>query len=141
MNLYLVFIILSMLIGIKVYLKDFNPNYTSKENTTNIKGIFILIIFYSHLVPYTKILLTKDFAMLNVRNWLDQLMVAPFLLYSGYGIYESIKAKKDKYIESLPKNRIFKTWFHMAFCVLLFLLLDIYLGIKYSPKVILLSFV
>ncbi len=140
MNLYLIFIALLMLIGIKVYFKGFNPNFMSKKHTANVKGIFVLIIFYSHFVTYSTILMSKDFAMLNVRNWLYQLMVAPFLLYSGYGIYESIKKKNQEYVDSMPKNRILKVWLHMAFCVGLFILMDHYLGIKIDPKKAALAF-
>ena len=140
MNLYLIFIALLMLIGIKVYFKGFNPNFMSKKHTANVKGIFVLIIFYSHFVTYSTILMSKDFAMLNVRNWLYQLMVAPFLLYSGYGIYESIKKKSQEYVDSMPKNRILKVWLHMAFCVGLFILMDHYLGVKIDPKKAALAF-
>lgn len=60
MNIYLLFIILISLIGIKIYFKDFNENYLSKENTSCIKGIFILIVFYSHLCAYIPIQKAKD---------------------------------------------------------------------------------
>lgn len=140
MNLYLLFIICSSLLGIKVFFKGFNKDYLSKENSTNIKGIFVLIIFYSHLVPYTKVLLTKDFAMYNFRNWLDQLMVTLFLFYSGYGIYESIKQKKSQYIDSMPRNRILKTWLNLALCIIIFIIFNQFLSISYSKKDILLAF-
>lgn len=68
MNIYLLFIVVSCLIGIKFYFKKFNLEYLSKENTSNVKGIFILIVFYSHLVTYIGVNQNKDFLMLNLRN-------------------------------------------------------------------------
>lgn len=131
MNLYLLFIIIVSLIGIKVFFKDSNNDYLSKENTTCVKGIFTLIIFYSHCCTYIKTQMSKDFMMLNFRNFLGQLMVTMFLFYSGYGIYESIKKKKNKYIETIPKNRILKTLLHFDIIVLIFALVNYLTG---NPK-------
>ena len=52
-------------------------------------------------------------------------MVAPFLLYSGYGIFESVKKKGEAYIKDFPKKRILKTLIHFDFAVILFLILDL----------------
>lgn len=141
MNLYLLFIVILSLIGIKIFIKDFNKNYMSKESTSCIKGIFILIVFYSHLVTYTVIQKSKDFMMLNLRNFLGQLMVTMFLFYSGYGIYESIKRKKQDYVKSIPVKRILITLFNFDIAVLSFVIINQFLGRVYSLKNILLSFV
>ena len=37
-------------------------------------------------------------------------MVAPFLFFSGYGIFEQFKAKGEGYANKLPKNRILKVY-------------------------------
>ncbi len=140
MNLYLIFIAVLCLIGIKLFIKDFNKDYLNKDCTSCIKGIFILIVFYSHLVGYTKILPEKDFLMLGLRNFLGQLMVTLFLFYSGYGIYESIKNKKG-YVKSIPINRILKTLINFDIAVFLFLIINIILEREYPIKNIILSFV
>ncbi len=139
MNLYLLFIVLISLIGIKVFITSSNKDYLSKENTTCVKGIFTLIVFYSHYCSYTKVQMSKDFIMLYLRNFLGQLMVTMFLFYSGYGIYESIKKKKKKYIDSIPKNRILKTLVHFDIVVLMFALANIPIGNKKSIVDILLA--
>lgn len=95
MNAYLFFLIAISLININFFVKNSNNDYLSKDNSNCIKGIFVLIVFYSHLATYFEPLYSKDFLMLNFRNFLGQLMVAPFLFYSGYGVYESIKKKKN----------------------------------------------
>ena len=128
MNLYLILIIVICLIGIKFQFKDFNKEYLSKDTTSCIKGIFILIVFYSHLCAYIPIQLEKDGIMLFVRNFLGQLMVTMFLFYSGYGVYESIKKKKEKYINSIPKKRILKTLLHFDVAVLTFAIVNAITG-------------
>ncbi len=141
MNLYLLFIIIVSLIGIKIFIKDNNPEYLGKENTTMIKGIFILFVFYSHLTNYVIVQHSKDFLMYDIKMFLGQLVVTLFLFYSGYGVYESIKNKGKQYVESMPKNRIFKTWFNFAIAVLTFLIVNLILKIHNPIKKIILSFV
>ena len=138
MNIYLIFIIISSLIGIKFFIKDSNKEYLNKDNTAAVKGIFILIVFYSHLKTYMPYQATKDFLMYNLAIYLGQLMVTLFLFYSGYGIYESIKKKKSKYINSIPKKRFLKTLIHFDIAVITFALINILTGWQnYSIKEIL----
>ncbi len=141
MNLYLLFIVVLSLIGIKFFIKDFNKEYLSKDTTSSIKGIFILIVFYSHLVTYTIIQRSKDFMMLEVRNFLGQLMVTMFLFYSGYGIYESIKKKKKEYVKSIPTKRILITLFNFDIAIISFIIVNHFLNRVYPLKNILLSFI
>lgn len=124
MNFYLLGIIISSLIGIKFYYKDFNEDCLSRENTTCIKGVFILIVFYSHLCTYMVYQPSKDGLMMFVRNFLGQLMVTMFLFYSGYGVYESIQKKKDRYIHSIPKKRFLKTLINFDIAVLTFAIVN-----------------
>ena len=138
MNFYLLSIIIISLINININIKNSNKNYLSKECTSCIKGIFILIVFYSHYISYSTVQLSKDFLMYNMRNFLGQLMVAMFLFYSGYGIFQSIKTKKESYVKSIPKNRILKTLFHFDIAVIIFAIINICLGhsIKLSKFII-----
>lgn len=141
MNIYLVMIILFTLIGIKFPFKKNNNEYLSKENTSCIKGLFILIVFYSHLYTYMPLQMEKDFMMYKLVTYLGQLMVTLFLFYSGYGVYESIKKKKEKYIKEMPKKRLLKTLIHFDIAVLTFLIVNIILGEKFDIKTILLSLI
>lgn len=141
MNLYLLFIIILILIGIKITPTRFNNDYLSKENTSCIKGIFILIVFINHANSYINYDLRFSGITRSFLYYLSQLMVTMFLFYSGYGVLESIKKKKQKYVESIPKNRILKTLFHFDIAVLTFLILNLFLGNEYGLKQILLSFI
>lgn len=123
MNIYLFFIIFISLIGIKIYIKDFNKDYLDKKNSSCIKGIFILIVFASHIRQYSSFYNKTDLMMINVLDTLGQLMVTMFLFYSGYGIFESIKNKKQNYINSIPKKRILNTLINFDICVLIYFII------------------
>lgn len=140
MNLYLLFLILLVFYRIKIKPIKNSDDFLSKTNTTSINGIFVLIVFYSHLTTYFEPIMSKDFMMFNFREYLGQLMVTPFLFFSGYGVYESIKNKKEKYINKIPQKRILNTWIKFIFGISLFLIFNLIKGIKYKFSVTLLSF-
>lgn len=100
-------------------------SYCSIQQTQTIKGFFVLTIFFSHFCSYAHFEKWHDSIMQAYCNYLGQLMVVPFLFYSGYGIFESVKKKGFDYINGLPKKRILKVLLHFDFAVLLFLILDI----------------
>lgn len=113
----------------------------SVSSTTCVKGIFVVVIFLSHFCQYIDTNTLPYFGLcLFIRSILGQLIVAPFLFYSGYGIMEQIKMKGKNYVSSMPKKRIFKTWLHFALAVVLYLIMSFYLRTGYSLRVILLSF-
>lgn len=139
MWIYLAFLSIISCIGIKFFIKEFNKDYLSKDNTDCIKGIFVLIVFYSHLMQYI------SFDTFDISNWfvktLGQLMVTMFLFYSGYGIYESIKKNGNDYIKKIPRNRIIVTLFNFDIAILTFLGINYIFGKTYPLKRILLSFI
>lgn len=87
----------------------------NKEQTTCINGIFVLFVFLSHFGQY------ETMPWNNLLLAIGQLMVAPFLFYSGYGIMEQIKRRGIVYIDSMPRKRILKFYIHfcMALCIYL----------------------
>lgn len=106
----------------------------SKEQTTCINGIFVLFVFLSHFgqyetMPWNRLLLA-----------IGQLMVAPFLFYSGYGIMEQIQRRGIVYIDSMPRKRILKFYIHFCMALFLYLILSFLLGKDYSFVRIALSF-
>lgn len=117
-----------------------NKEYLNKEESSVIKGIFILIVFYSHINRYTNLASSSDILMNQLSSHLGQLMVTLFLFYSGYGIFESIKNKKN-YIKNLPKNRIFKTWSHFFIAVFSFWIISLITKANYPITRVLLSFI
>ena len=138
MNIYLVLIILMLLYGTKYNKK--NNNYLDKSNCSCIKGVFLLFVFYRHIKGYVVNPIENNLYINSLDNFLGQLIVTPFLFYSGFGVMESIKKNKKKYIEKIPAKRCLLTWFNFAIAVLIFLIVDIFMGIEYSKKSIVLSF-
>ena len=114
-------------------------SYCSISQTQAIKGIFVITVFFSHFCSYVHLETWYDKSMLSYCSFLGQRMVAPFLLYSGYGIFESVKAKGDFYIKSFPKKRILKTLLHFDFAIVLFLVLDLVIEQPVSISKFLLS--
>lgn len=111
----------------------------SREQTTAVNGFFVLLVFLRHTVDYIDFG-AWDGIFKTVNSRLGQLIVVPFLFYSGYGIMRSIAAKGSAYVSALPKNRLFKVWYHFAAAVALYALLGLLLHKGYSLKRVLLSF-
>lgn len=110
MVIFLVFLCFIMICSCKFCFPNLDSKYLSKEYTQAIKGIFVIIVFLSHVRTYVDFNGAGDIFVIQILNYFGQLMVALFLFYSGYGIYESIKYRGQKYIDLLPKNRIGKTF-------------------------------
>lgn len=137
MVLYIIFIIVLILYNSKFKI---NKNYLSLKQTTIVNGIFILLVFFRHIAQYVKFNSIIDYPMILIDKYTGQLIVTMFLFNSGYGLMESVKAKKG-YIKTIPKNRILSTWISFALCVCLYFLLNILLGDKISMSKFLLSII
>ena len=107
--------------------KGFHSNYIAIDTIQPIKGIFILMIFISHFVPYT--LLKKaggslDMPYFAFQSFMGQLVVALFLFYSGFGIAESIAKKGAAYVHSMPVRRLLQVLFQFDVAVLIFVCIN-----------------
>ena len=145
MLLFYIIILLLSLYGISFVKSGFNQDYISKEQCNAIKGIFILIVFTRHIWPY----LSKfgydfsapgDSLFINIDRWMGQLLVVAFLFYSGFGVMESIKSKGEPYIDNMPRKRILNTLLNFDVAVLVFLVIDLILGINLKLNTTLLAF-
>lgn len=89
---------------------NYFSDYLSLEKTTSIKGIFILLILFSHCANS---LVLKDnifnSAYSVFMNIMGQSVVVMFLFYSGYGVMLSAVRKGQTYVKRIPYKRIFKT--------------------------------
>lgn len=116
----------------------FYKDYMSPKQTVSIRGIFAVIIVFSHMSQYVEFhggFLDSCYNM--VGNRLGQLIVTVFFFYSGYGIWQGYSKKKD-YVSNFLKNRVLRTLIHFDIAVFLFLIVDLLLGIKYdTPNYIL----
>ncbi len=132
MAFYLLLLLAVCCFGMKV--TPFRKDALSVSTTTAIKGIFAIIILFSHTKSYLDLSFSiPDRAFGWSMRYLGQLMVAPYFFYSGYGIMESIRHKAN-YVNEFFKKRILKTWFHFILAVLLFLILQSILENHFETK-------
>lgn len=119
--------------GIRVSYRG-HDDYMSRAQTDSIKGIFAIIILYSHMRGYLPPPEGYDKLYYKSLNFLGQLMVVMFLVYSGYGIMEAIKRNRDRYIKSFFTHRFVKVWLMFAMAVFCFLLLSFALDHSYPME-------
>lgn len=140
--MFIAYILLASLYVYRIHFMAFNYDYCSREQTTSIKGIFVILVFLSHFssyVTWTGNKLDEMFLILNSR--IGQLMVVMFLFYSGFGIYRKIM-ENEGYIKGFLKKRFLPVWSQFAICVGLFLVMDLAIGrlSSYSIGHVLLAF-
>ena len=144
MAILFLFIFLVTLYNIKPRIKGFHKDFMDKEQCDAIKGIFIVFVFIRHVLQYV----TKseydynsilDTLGVTINYSLSQLIVVMFLFYSGFGISESIKKKKEPYIRRLPVNRIIPTLINFDIAVCWFVVLNLLLGQHLAIQKILIS--
>ena len=102
-----------------------------------LNGIFVGLIFFHHFSDYAIIgnkLYNTFFTLLG------QMIVSSFLFISGYGIFESIKNKKD-YLKQFPKKRFLKLFINFSIAIIMFIIYNLIVGNVYDLKTILLSFI
>lgn len=119
---------------------SFHRDYCSVEKSTALKGVFVMLVFFQHFRTYITPEET-DFMAVGVSEFLGQLIVVPFLFYSGFGVMESIRAKGHSYVRRIPVDRALKTLLHFDAAVLLFLALYLFRGNTVTWKNILLSLI
>lgn len=132
MAVYLLLLLALCCWGMKF--SSFHEDYLSIPATTAIKGVFAFLILLSHLRQYITLdpgLSDRAFGF--TLRYLDQLMVVPFLFYSGFGIAESAR-NKEGYVKGFFKKRFLKTLLHFDLAVLLFLILQTVLGTQFETR-------
>lgn len=110
-----------------------HEDYLSRESTGSVKGIFAVIILYSHMRGYVTIPPTGSYMYSSLLGFLGQLMVVMFLLYSGYGVMEGVKKDRARYVGNFLTHRLLKVWIMFAMAVALFFILAVATGQEYSP--------
>ena len=122
MNLCFYIVLGLFLVGIRPCFRRVNENYISKDAIQPVKGLFILLVFLSHFSGYINRDMAVDGVYVMVRRWLGQMIVVPFLFYSGFGVSESIRKKGQAYLRMFPVRRIFNVAFQFAVAVAIYIL-------------------
>lgn len=135
MIIFVVILLLFMLYKVKLCkVNNYHTDYIAPRQTTNINAIFTILIFLSHSVQYFEPGGKLDDPYLALREFLGQLVVAAFLFYSGFGIMHSISKKGMSYVNTIPTKRFFKVWYHFAFALVGFIIINLIFNIDYSLK-------
>lgn len=128
------FLLFAVLCLYKIKLKPdesgFMADYMSVEKTTAIKGIFIIIVFFSHFKSYIDLnsAWSGDVTFYKYFSLIGQRMVTLFLFYSGYGVMESISKKGLPYVNSIPKRRLLHVLVEFDIAVIIFAVMRMALG-------------
>ncbi len=135
MVIYIFALIVLCFVGFKAAPKGHGfDDYMSVQKTTSIKGVFVLVVLLSHMRGY--ITLSDSFwdsSFNYILNCIGQLMVVPFLFYSGYGVAQSL-VRKPNYVETIPKKRVLSVWLHFVVVIILFLLANLAIGKTFELK-------
>lgn len=142
MILYVLCILIAASIGLRFAGRGrFFEACLSRESIQPIKGIFILLIFASHFSQYVEFASPLSAPYVTFKKILGQMVVAPFLFYSGYGVAESVEKKGNDYVRSMPVKRILKVLFQFDVAILLFGAAQLALGNRLMLKRVLLSLI
>jgi len=142
----LILLFLALLLGLRRRGKDdCAATWLNKETTTTLNGFWILVVFLSHANQYIsrggyQYTHFGDGVYRFFFGMCGQLMVAIFLFNSGFGVMESIKARGQSYVRSMPKRRLLATLLNFSVAVLAFIAMNIILGIPMKPLRVVLSF-
>lgn len=119
----------------------FTQGYMTKDKTTTIKGIFVVLILFSHASQYISLGGIYDDPYVALQSHLGQMVVAMFLFYSGYGMMESIKRRGYDYVKSIPMKRFPSVLLNFDIAIVLYVIVGLALGKSFSIKTILLSLI
>lgn len=139
MLLFYIVLFCFMLIGMKVSHSGFYEDFLGRRQTNAVKGLFIWMVFLSHALLNVSSsgfqpLSAFDVAGFNLRSELGQLIIVPFLFYSGFGVKESIKNKGKEYIDRFPRRRLLTTLLNFDVAVLYFIVLNWIMGVHMGLK-------
>lgn len=115
--------------------------YMSRERTCMINGIFIWIVFMSHLQSYQSPWSAWDVPILKTIEYMGQTMVSTFFFFSGYGIMSSLSKKGLPYSRQLVTHRFFRLLLHFGIAVIVFWAIQSCMGIHYEVERVLYSLI
>lgn len=142
---YLVLLML-IIVGLRFGKTAEGDSFVDNAHCMPIKGICIASVFLGHAGGYLYMSgpdglygLERVFYFLNDN--FGQLKVVPFLFFSGYGVARCLEAKKDTYLDSMPRHRILRTLLRFDIAILCFVGLNLLLGIPMTLRQVGLSFI
>ncbi len=104
--------------------------WCNKCETDVVKGFFICWVVVGHSCSFIPTEASNRLVELArfVNGTMGQLVVVPFLFFSGYGVSESIRRKGIAYVRQLPQKRIWPTLLNFDVSVFVFSVLYLIYG-------------
>lgn len=137
-----------LLWGGAVDFKGFRVDYAGRDGSNAVKGFFVMAIFLVHGLLFLKntgmtFASPDKWVFVHLTNVYGQLVVAPFLFYSGYGVFHSylVEGGGKIYAKMMPWRRILPTIINFEVAVFLYLLLSVSMGHSFDVRTVLLSVV
>ncbi len=137
----ILFIILFCVAVYGIKFASFHKDYMTPSSTNAIKGIFAVLILYSHMRGYLTLSdACTGHTYVRVLKYLGQTMTTMYLFYSGYGLMESVRTKPG-YGKNFFRKRILKILLHFDIAVLMYIILQFLLGWQFDGMTYLASLV
>ena len=125
----------------RLKIPDYHSDFLSPDNTLPIKGVFTFLVLFSHMRRYLSLQPTwVNSIYFTLQDHLGQLIVAMFLFYSGFGVWESFMHKAD-YEQIFFRQRFLKTLLHFDLFVAFFIVVQLFIPKLYSPREYLLCWI
>lgn len=140
MSVFLLILLAAFLLPSSVKFRGVHEDALSLGRLAPLKGVFILLVFATHFMQYVKLGGAWDAAYLDIRKAMGQLVVVPFLFFSGYGVALSIAAKGEKYLKTMPTKRFLRLLFELDLAVLLYVAVQAALGVHFHGSRLWLAF-
>lgn len=106
-------------------------SYFGRERTTFINGALILLIMLWHTsqhLPHSACWLDRTMSHFFFPGISQCTTVAPFLFFSGIGVYTSFSSKGTSYLRTLVRYRAFHLWLRFTVIVLIYCLWTVLQG-------------
>ncbi len=115
-------------------------SYLSRERTCTINAFMIVSVFFSHSLGFMANdgadLITKlegvDHIFSIIVCRMGQMMVSTFLLFSGFGIMESVRKKGDVYLSGFLRHRFWKVLYQFELGILCYYVFALCWGERYT---------
>ena len=129
----------SLFFGLSIKSEGFYEDCLERKQTDAVKGLFIWMVFLSHAMLDVRASGFEptsiwDISGFRFRAELGQLVVAPFLFYSGFGVMSAFKNKGKEYLARFPYHRMLNTLLNFDIAVLVFVALNITMGVHMDLK-------
>ncbi len=122
-------------------------SYLSRERTCTINAFMLMTVFVSHALHFIATdgagAITRleglDHYFSIIICYVGQMMVSTFLLFSGFGIMESMRKKGPTYLSGFMRHRFWKVFYQFEFGILCYFFVALCWGGRFEASEILIG--